>query len=637
MRISFHTSCIAITLFSFACAEQMNPSGTAGSRLKETVVLEETESALQVCPDGPTTFGIDVSRWQSTIDWNQVVEDGVKYAVIRVSNGTSDIDQEFIANWTNSRQAGILRGAYQYFRPGQDPIEQANHMINALRAQGDIGELPPVIDVEETDDQAPSVVRAKVRAWIDHVQTELNVRPMIYSGRYFWGPSVCGGDLSVCRSFAEYPLWHPQYGSNPVDPPQNVEGRSCPNISDTWTRWDFWQYGSQGRIQGIGNGRSNVDLNVFNGTYEDLLAFATRNGGGMWTPPPVWGGRPRGQSFPLAADEPIQLCRGERMSGEIYVENNGNQSWGEEVVLAPTPRDQDSELFSPSWLSRTRVTSADNRVEPGERGVFVFEIEAQREGLINQTFNLVAEGVLEGTDLWFSDSGGPHDGYLELKAEGQVCAEDLEGSIEVLNCDGIQGYAMDSAVPNRFVRVELIISIDGDEPLRAEVIADSSSADSECQGEFCRHQFSFTWPESVNPSEIELSNLEVVAHGWEGTRLTLTTPLSEIDCASEMGAGEGAEAGAEAGVEAGVESGIEGGAAGATLDSAGEMMTEGGAGEEAIMEGGMETLSEAGAEEEMAEMRRSSDTSGCAQSHRHISFSWLFMLLIVLKIRRNLA
>ena len=647
-RIQFWATMI-VTLLMSACASPTQPSGTAGASLNQSAVLETTQLGLQVCPDGPTTFGIDVSRWQSTIDWGPVARDGVKYAIIRVVNGTNTYDQEFVANWTNAREAGILRGAYQYFRPGQDPIEQADHFLSALRAQGDIGELPPVIDVEETDDQPPSVVRAGVRAWIDHVQTELNVRPMIYTGRYFWGPSVCGGDLAVCAPFAEYPHWHAQYGTNPIDPPQHVEGRTCPNISDTWPRWDFWQYGSRGRIDGIGGGQSDVDMNVFNGSYEDLLAFAAENGGGNWTPPPVWEGRPRGQTFPLAAEEPIQLCVGERMSGEMYIDNEGNQPWGEEVILAPTPRDQPSELFSPSWRSATRVTSALSRVEPGERGVFAFEIEPQQEGLINQTFNLLAEQVAEGSDLWFSDSGGPHDGYLELKVAGQACPAELEGSVELLSCDGVEGWAWDRAVPNRFVRVELSVQIEGAEALVQSTIAERPSLDAQCEGERCRHHFFVTWPEGVNPSSLQTSEITVTAYGVSGETLMLMSQNTQLDCAPQAGMEAGLEAGIEAGVEGGAEvggaSGIEAGSRAGTSapmgaeevagTEAGAVAGEEGAGgysmggdpAEAGVSTGLGGMSE--------EVSRTTDSGGCVQSQGQYAISLLLMLIPALWRRRR--
>ena len=47
----------------------------------------------QTCGTGPTVKGIDVSKWQGTINWDQVKSDGVEFAIMRVSDGTSYTDE----------------------------------------------------------------------------------------------------------------------------------------------------------------------------------------------------------------------------------------------------------------------------------------------------------------------------------------------------------------------------------------------------------------------------------------------------------------------------------------------------------------------------------------------------------------
>ena len=44
-----------------------------------------------------------------------------------------------------------------------------------------------------------------------------------------------------------------------------------PSLPRGWFKWTFWQYSEKGRINGI---NANVDLNVFNGSLEDLYKFA---------------------------------------------------------------------------------------------------------------------------------------------------------------------------------------------------------------------------------------------------------------------------------------------------------------------------------------------------------------------------
>ncbi|TNF38393.1 MAG: hypothetical protein EP329_00560 [Deltaproteobacteria bacterium] len=205
-----------------------------------------------VCPDGSTTFGIDVSKWQGTINWASVKNAGVKFAIIRISDGTNYIDEKFPTNWSSAKAQGILRGAYQFFRPGQDPIAQADVLISKLNTYGK-GELPPVIDVEVTDGQSPATVAARVGQWLNRVKSQLGVTPMIYTGSYFWESNVASA------AYASYPLWIAHWTTG------------CPSIPHQWSDWKFHQYSSDGTVSGI-SGR--VDVNHFNGSLAQLQAWA---------------------------------------------------------------------------------------------------------------------------------------------------------------------------------------------------------------------------------------------------------------------------------------------------------------------------------------------------------------------------
>ena len=104
------------------------------------------QQTLVVCGHGPTVKGIDVSYWQGTINWSAVAGDGVRFAIVRISDG-SYRDTQFAANWNGARAAGLIRGAYQFFEPGQDPIAQADMVVAAVGRLGP-GDMPVTIDVE---------------------------------------------------------------------------------------------------------------------------------------------------------------------------------------------------------------------------------------------------------------------------------------------------------------------------------------------------------------------------------------------------------------------------------------------------------------------------------------------------------
>jgi lysozyme len=223
--------------------------------------VETEPQAGAVCAPGETVFGIDVSYYQGDIDWNAAKADGVQFAIIRVSHSLQFFDPQFDANLAGARAAGVHTGVYQYFEPDEDPVAQADLLLEHL---GPLlpGDLPPMIDVESTGGLGPAAITNAIHAWIDRVEGELGVKPIVYSGYYFWNDNVGSSD------FGEYPLMLPWYG---VD---------CPGgVPTGWDMWTIHQYCDCGDVAGIAG---NVDVNRFNGSLADLqaLSFAAVCGDG---------------------------------------------------------------------------------------------------------------------------------------------------------------------------------------------------------------------------------------------------------------------------------------------------------------------------------------------------------------------
>jgi lysozyme len=215
--------------------------------------LGEFEQEAGVCADGATVSGIDVSHYQDTINWNAVRGAGIKFAVIRSTHGTEQLDTQFRSNWQHAKEQGILRGAYQYFRPGQNPETQADLFLQ--RFAGDYGELPMVIDVEADDGLSAKAIKLRVQRWIARVMAATGRQPMIYTAYYFWRDSV------GAASFPNAPLWVANYGV------------SCPRVPPPWQRWTFWQRSESGQVAGI---KGPVDLDRFNGNLAALQALAAQ-------------------------------------------------------------------------------------------------------------------------------------------------------------------------------------------------------------------------------------------------------------------------------------------------------------------------------------------------------------------------
>ena len=281
-----------------------DPNGSAAG---ENVGLD-FDAHAKVCAAGAKTMGIDVSYYQGTIDWTKVAAAGVKFAFIRLSDGTAAKDSKFATNWPKAKAAGITRGAYQFFRPGQSATAQADMMIAAIGTYQP-GDLPPVIDVEATDGLGPSAVAARVKTWMDRVKAGLGVDPVVYSGMYFWRDQV--GNPAT---YATNPLWIAQYTT-----------AACPNIPSVWTTWTFWQHTASAHVNGIAG---NVDQSWFNGSADDLLALA--NGGAAPTPDPpptpTPTPTPSCHSATLGTDVPAGACV-QRSSDSTWWQCDASGGW----------------------------------------------------------------------------------------------------------------------------------------------------------------------------------------------------------------------------------------------------------------------------------------------------------------------
>jgi len=217
------------------------------------VSLDRAEQADTACADGPTIKGMDVSYYEPSIDWVAAHNAGIEFAIIRATDGVQYSDPKFREYWQGAKDAGVIRGAYQFFRPAEDPIAQADLLLQRMGPL-EPGDLPPVIDVEVSGGLTPAQVKASVQAWVDHVAAAIGRPPIIYAGLYSWH------DLTGSANMTTSPLWVAQYTA-----------AACPNIPTPWTRWLMWQYTPTGVIDGIPG--ANLDLDVFNGTRDDLLAF----------------------------------------------------------------------------------------------------------------------------------------------------------------------------------------------------------------------------------------------------------------------------------------------------------------------------------------------------------------------------
>lgn len=198
--------------------------------------------------------GIDVSRYQGTINWSEIYEQGYKFTFIKATEGSSHVDPCFSTNWQNVAATPILASAYHFFSYDSSGITQAENYISTVGKRS--GMLPPAIDIEFYGEYYKKPKDTKeaqniLRDLISELEKYYGVKPILYATHKSY-------NLYIRGSFSDYPIW--------------IRNTYYPPMLDFIPNWDFWQYTDKGKI--AGHESDYIDLNVFCGSIEDLKAFA---------------------------------------------------------------------------------------------------------------------------------------------------------------------------------------------------------------------------------------------------------------------------------------------------------------------------------------------------------------------------
>lgn len=225
-----------------------------------------TSSPAPTAPTNPT--GPDVASYQhpsgATIDWTAAASGSCSFAFVKATEGTTYTNPYFAQDWSGLAAAGLIRGAYHYARPSStvgSAAAQAQYFATAVGSLAHVGDLPPVLDLEQTGGLAPADLVAWTQQYLTAVQSLTGRTPILYTYPNFWLNA-----MGSSTAFGGYPLWLASYSSTPPAP---LPG---------WNAWTFWQYTSQGTVPGI---TGNVDISQFAGTTADLTALATPSAAGV--------------------------------------------------------------------------------------------------------------------------------------------------------------------------------------------------------------------------------------------------------------------------------------------------------------------------------------------------------------------
>ena len=199
-------------------------------------------------PDRYPVHGIDVSKWQGDIDWNEVRRAGAAFVFIKATEGGDHNDNRFPEYWRGARAAGIPHAPYHFYYFCRPAREQAAWFIANVPRES--VQMPPVLDVEWnhasktcTTRPDPETVRIEMKVWMDIVGRHYGKRPIIYTPVDFHRENLDG-------HFQNYQFWLRSVAAHPQD--------IYPDHP-----WTFWQYTGTGMMPGI---KGDTDINAFAGS-----------------------------------------------------------------------------------------------------------------------------------------------------------------------------------------------------------------------------------------------------------------------------------------------------------------------------------------------------------------------------------
>lgn len=191
----------------------------------------------------PGEYGVDVSHWQGDMDWFKCQEAGATLAYIKATEGREWIDPRYFDNWNNAKQTNLKLGAYHYLLNGESSEAQAHHFLHTIGDYDAV--LPPALDVE--DGTAPPNPD-HILNWLQIIEAELNVRPVIYTANWYWNNIRFGGPVPWA---SDYRLWVSSFNYYAADIPTD------------WDTFWLWQFSGMNNKRGpiFGAKSADIDLN----------------------------------------------------------------------------------------------------------------------------------------------------------------------------------------------------------------------------------------------------------------------------------------------------------------------------------------------------------------------------------------
>ena len=182
--------------------------------------------------------GIDVSKHNGIIKWNEVAKDRkIQFVYIRATVGKGHVDRLYRRNINGARKAGLKVGSYHVFTSKSSATAQFLTFQKVVKKNEQ--DLIPILDVEEDGIKGKwqgKQLQDSVRMFAELVKKHYGKYPIIYSNESYY-------NKELGHQFNRYLLFVANYQVVPY-----VDGKG---------KYKIWQYSERGHLHGIGE---RVDL-----------------------------------------------------------------------------------------------------------------------------------------------------------------------------------------------------------------------------------------------------------------------------------------------------------------------------------------------------------------------------------------
>lgn len=238
-------------------SSQEKKTATYGSRQTTSGYTQQTYTHATKNDGYAIVNGIDVSKYQGSIDWNQVKQAGIDFAFIRVayrgaSTGSLFTDPNYAANIQSAAAAGVKVGVYVYSQAvsPDEGVEEANYVLSLIRGYNVT--MPVIMDYEyssggggrlQNANLSKDTATATVNAFSAQVAAS-GYTPMVYANKNMLENALNTGSIP-------YLIWLANY------------------TTSTSYAGDYraWQYSSKGSVAGISG---NVDMDFWYGDMSNI-------------------------------------------------------------------------------------------------------------------------------------------------------------------------------------------------------------------------------------------------------------------------------------------------------------------------------------------------------------------------------